>query len=517
MSSPSERPPTPDGARASRPGAHAAVGDDVPAPGDVIAGKYEVERVLGVGGMGFVVSARHLQLGQRVAVKFMRGEAARDPNAASRFLREARAAVSLSSEHVTKVLDVGTLESGAPYMVMEYLSGGDLAAVLHRSGPMSVADALNYVLQACEAIAEAHARGIVHRDLKPSNLFVTQHVDGTPLVKVLDFGISKMVDFNAPQGGGHTLTASGAVMGSPMYMSPEQVRDAKAVDARSDIWALGIILYELFTGKTPFEGTTLGDTLARIIADPLKRIREVRGEIPEGLDAVVMRCLERRVERRIQTVGELVGALLPFAPREAEPLVQRIMRLSRTTGSDTMTVLPSSAGARNNTPGTEPPWHRSDTATSHPSGLPANASKKRWAIFGGVAAIVVTVGAVAIYSNSARNTEHSTATPANASNSSLDRSPANAANPTGATAAPTELAPSVPAPTAAAGDRALVEGAGAGGSSAEGGPAPQEPASAPLSHSPAHKPASASIASGVTTKPAPPVTPSQKKSHYEDF
>jgi eukaryotic-like serine/threonine-protein kinase len=504
MSNPSERPPTPGGAGTSRPEG-GGEGGDIPAAGDVIAGKYEVERVLGVGGMGVVVSARHLQLGQRVAVKFMRGEAARDPNAANRFLREARAAVALSSEHVTKVLDVGTLQSGAPFMVMEYLSGGDLAALLHRSGPMSVADALNYVLQACEAIAEAHARGIVHRDLKPSNLFVTQHVDGTPLVKVLDFGISKMVEFNAPQGGGHSLTASGAVMGSPMYMSPEQVRDAKAVDARSDIWALGIILYELFTGRTPFEGNTLGDTLARIIADPVKRIREVRGDIPEGLDAIVMRCLERRAERRIQTVGELAGALLPFAPRETEPLVQRIMRLSRTSGSETMTVLPSSAGARNNTPGTEPPWHRSDTATSHASGLPANASKKRWAIFGGVAAVVITVGAVAIYSNSARNTEHSTATPA------------NAANPPGATAAPTEPATSVPAPTAAPGDRALVEDAGAGGSSAEGGPAPREPASAPLSHSPSHKPANPSTASGVTTKPAPPVMAPQKKSHYEDF
>src|SRR5258708_18125704 len=190
----------------------------VPAPGDVVASKYEVEKVLGVGGMGVVLAARHVQLGQRVAIKFMRLEAAREANAVNRFLREARAAVALSSEHVTKVLDVGTLESGAPYMVMEYLAGADLGEVLRQNGPLTVVWAVTSVLQACEAIAEAHVLGIIHRDLKPSNLFVTKRRDGTPLVKVLDFGISKTVEFNTA-GVQENLTASGLMIGAPWYMS----------------------------------------------------------------------------------------------------------------------------------------------------------------------------------------------------------------------------------------------------------------------------------------------------------
>ncbi|HEV3188844.1 MAG TPA: serine/threonine-protein kinase, partial [Polyangiaceae bacterium] len=188
MSSQREKQGTPRGAAASSKPDLPVSGADVPAVGEVIASKYEVEKVLGAGGMGIVVAARHHQLGQRVAIKFMRAEAALDTNAASRFLREARAAVALASEHVTKVLDVGVLDSGAPYMVMEYLNGIDLGEALHRDGPMSVSHALHVVLQACEGIAEAHSRGIVHRDLKPSNLFLTKHIDGTPLAKVLDFG-----------------------------------------------------------------------------------------------------------------------------------------------------------------------------------------------------------------------------------------------------------------------------------------------------------------------------------------
>jgi serine/threonine-protein kinase len=322
-------------------GPHGPLGTDprerIPAPGEVIASKYEVERVLGAGGMGVVIAARHIQLGQKVAIKFMRGQAATDSAAVGRFQREARAAAALMSEHVAKVFDVGTLENGAPYIVLEYLAGVDLAEVLRRNGPLSIHDALGAVLQACEALAEAHAIGIVHRDLKPSNLFYTRRKDGTPLVKVLDFGISKSAPLNtaSPEEG---LTASGHIMGSPGYMSPEQVRSAKAVDARSDIWSLGVILYELLTGVSPFAGETIGDTFARIVSETPPPVHERRPDIPARLSAVIARCLERDPNRRIQTVAELASKLAPFAPPEASLSVERILRLSGSSGD---TVGPS--------------------------------------------------------------------------------------------------------------------------------------------------------------------------------
>ena len=343
-------------------------------PGQIIAGKYEVERVLGAGGMGVVVAAKHIQLGQRVAIKFMRIEATADPNAVNRFVREARASAALTSEHVARVLDVATIETGEPYMVMEYLAGVDLAEVVRSGGPMAIPDAIGAVLQACEAIAEAHAVGIVHRDLKPSNLFATKRRDGTPLVKVLDFGISKTAQLNSNTGSQENLTASGLVMGSPGYMSPEQLRSAKAADARSDIWSLGVIVYELLTGKQPFTGETMGETFARIISEPPPPMRKERPEIPDALAAVVMQCLERDVGRRVQTVGEFATKLAPFGPRDAGMLVDRIRRMSPTgqsssqpvsSGPNTMTAMPFSgsdsmpSGSGSNETG--PAWLRSGT------------------------------------------------------------------------------------------------------------------------------------------------------------
>jgi serine/threonine protein kinase len=353
----------------------------VPESGDVVAGKYAVERVLGAGGMGVVVAARHLQLGQRVAIKFMRGEAVHDANSVERFLREARASVALTSEHVAKVLDVGTLENGSPYMVIEYLAGVDLAQVILRDGPLPVEEAVGYVVQACEAVAEAHVLGIVHRDLKPANLFATRRMDGTTLIKVLDFGISKAASVTGEFGA--SLTMSGMVMGSPGYMSPEQVRSAKGVDARSDIWSLGVILYELLSGRCPFVGETLGDTLAKIVSEAPPSVASRRPDLPQGLVAVVHGCLERSLGARIQTVGDLAAKLLPFAPRDSAISVDRIRRMTHiSTGGRSHPTPSTTAEARPETqPATDQPWEK--------SGMSAAASSRRW--FGLAAAAVVVV------------------------------------------------------------------------------------------------------------------------------
>src|SRR5580704_3122104 len=240
-------------------------GEHVAAPvrvGDVLADKYEVTRVLGEGGMGVVVAAMHRELEKLVALKFMHEELSVDADATERFLREAKSAARLSNEHVGRVLDVGRLPNGVPYIVMEYLEGKDLAELVRSRGRLPVAEVVEYLLQTCEAMAEAHALGVIHRDLKPHNLFVTTRPDGRSLIKVLDFGISKSMFANASP----TITAQ--TMGSPSYMSPEQMRSARSVDTRTDIWSLGVILYELLAGCLPFVGETMPELLIRVLSEP---------------------------------------------------------------------------------------------------------------------------------------------------------------------------------------------------------------------------------------------------------
>ena len=210
------------------------------ATGEVVAGKYLVERVVGSGGMGVIVAARHLQLDQQVALKFLHPHVLSSDQSVARFLREAKSTVRLKSDHVARVYDVDTLPNGAPYAVMELLEGVDLATYARTSGPLRIADAVEFVVQACEGIVEAHALGIVHRDLKPQNLFVTRRVNGSPRIKVLDFGISKSIG-----GADFSLTDSAVVLGSPLYMSPEQMKASRNVDVRSGVWSLGVIQYEL--------------------------------------------------------------------------------------------------------------------------------------------------------------------------------------------------------------------------------------------------------------------------------
>ncbi len=292
--------------------------------GDVIADKYEVERVLAEGGMGVVVAAQHKQLRRRVALKFLRAELCEMREVVVRFLREAQAMTTIQNEHVARVLDVGTMTTGAPYMVMEYLEGEDLAQSLERRDRLPVTEAVDYVLQGMEALAEAHTHGFVHRDLKPSNLFVTQRPDGSPLVKVLDFGISKVV---AGEGGGVDLTHAHGLLGSPLYMSPEQIRSSKSVDVRADIWTLGIILFELVSGQVPFQADSVPAVLAAIIADDPPRLIDLVPGSPPALSDVISRCLRRNRDERYASVADLANALRPFASREGHHSIDGIVRV----------------------------------------------------------------------------------------------------------------------------------------------------------------------------------------------
>ncbi|MFT3776549.1 MAG: serine/threonine-protein kinase [Minicystis sp.] len=293
--------------------------------GDVLADKYQVERVLGVGGMGVVVAAKHLTLGERVAIKFLLPQAMERADVVARFLREGQASARLRSEHITRVHDVGKLATGAPYLVMEYLDGQDLGVILRDKGPLSPERAVDFVMQACEALAEAHAAGVIHRDLKPSNLFVIRRLDGTPSIKLIDFGISK-VSVPSAEGMEGEMTATAVMMGSPLYMAPEQMASARDVDARADIWSLGIILHTLLTGLTPFRAATVMGVYEQIVqgAPPIRR---QRADVPEGLEAAILRCLQKDRRQRFANVGELAEALAPFGPPDARAAASRIQRI----------------------------------------------------------------------------------------------------------------------------------------------------------------------------------------------
>ncbi len=359
------------------------------APGTLLAGKYRVEKQLGRGGMGVVLSARHVQLDQRVAVKLMLPEALASTEAVARFLREARAAARITSDHVVRVFDVGTLETGEPFMAMEYLEGTDLGQQIASRGALPVEEAVAYVLEACEAIAEAHAVGVIHRDLKPSNLFLAKKRDGRSILKVLDFGISKVSQAGGASDGAATRTA--ALMGSPLYMSPEQMMSSRDVDARSDIWALGVVLYEALTGTLPYTGETLPQICMAVMQTAAEPPQSRNPALPAGLGDVVLRCMQKSPAERYASVGELADALGPFS----RGAVASVERIRHTLSAPSSTGVPSLADA-------EPARTAPVDAATAPRGAGTNANwgethagreqPKRvpWALVAGAAVAVVS-------------------------------------------------------------------------------------------------------------------------------
>jgi serine/threonine-protein kinase len=380
--------------------------------GDLLAGKYRVERILGEGGMGVVVAAHHELLDQHVAVKLLYQDIA-DREAQSRLLLEARACAKLQSEHVARVVDVDTGADGLPFIVMELLEGADLCQIADARGALPRWLVVDYVLQALEGLAHAHSRGIVHRDLKPSNLFLANRSDGTQLIKILDFGISKSTDPVFDSAGEKKralqLTGGRAVLGSPPYMSPEQVRSPKTVDPRTDIWSLGVVMYELLTNSMPFGGDEINETFAQILEKEPQPIRQLVTGVPEGLEQVVMKCLSKNRDQRFADVAELARALVAFGSgtwmQSADRVAATIARgLEEASSGPRVKNGPASSGELERVAIPSSPGRRNDSMQPELTGT-ASTVARRFTVLGsrgrnllalsvviGVAAIVLILG-----------------------------------------------------------------------------------------------------------------------------
>lgn len=468
--------------------------------GKVFLGKYRVEELLGQGGMGIVARCTHLALDEQVAIKMLRPDVLTDEDATSRFMREAQAAVKLRSEYVARVSDVGTFENGVPYMVMEYLDGQDLGVLLEAQHHVNVQWAIDLVLQAAEALAEAHSIGIVHRDVKPTNLFVTWRPDGTSLIKVLDFGISK-----SPMGTDMQLTQTQSLLGTPAYMSPEQMRSARLVDARTDIWSLGTVMYELIEGRRPFEAESFSEMCVKVAVDAPAPMVNASPELQQ----VILRCLAKSPEQRYPSMADLGRDLVPFArdPHAAQMMVERMFRMlgrssgvwDGSSGSGAQPLkspvpghirdLKSGPVARAQTPIPGAPEAADTTLQdrSAPAIVPIDVRPRRRSglVIGLVATAAIAIGAtVMVITNNGRASDEDvqTDTPAVVP----DDKPADPpADPTGATAGATTVKPADP---------------------------PADPPGDPTAAKPADHESSADVVEPAEdTKPAPPKKDPPKK------
>ena len=357
--------------------------------GRVIAGKYRIESVIAEGGQGTVVRATHLRLKQPVAIKFPHLPEDDMIRPVARLFREARAVFRLQGEHVARIVDVDLVE-GAPFIVMEYLDGVDLKELLSRRGPLPVDEAVGLILQACDAVAEAHELGIVHRDLKPSNLFVIERPDGTPMLKVLDFGLSK-TERARKWTEDAELTQPAVRLGSPRYMSPEQVRDPRAVDGRSDIWALGAILQELLTGTAVFRARGEDAVLAEILKREPAPLSLLRQGVPPEVERAVWRCLQKLREHRFATVGELAEALAGAAPSWAAVNLQRLRRQKGDSDAEANSGGSQGSGAAARTDAGLPPATPEDGPPGQRGTGPSRAALRRMVLAAAGGACVVLI------------------------------------------------------------------------------------------------------------------------------
>ncbi|MET0411295.1 MAG: protein kinase, partial [Polyangiaceae bacterium] len=373
------------------------------AVGSVLAGKFRIERVIGIGSMGVVLAATHLGIDEKVAIKFIRSEMQKLPGVLARFAREAKAAVRLKSEHIAQVLDVGVSDSIGPYIVMEYLEGQNLAEILETQGPLEIRRACHYVMQACEALAMAHANGITHRDIKPENLFVTRQGD-RELVKLLDFGISKAALTGKVFGDDLSEGDSACLLGTPLYMSPEQIRATAEVHHPTDIWSLGAVLYELITGRSAFVADSVAQVWNRILETNPGPLAHYCPHAPAELQAVIDRCLEKDPGRRFGSVADLALALQPFAPSRARQHAQRACAiLGRASDSvypaapPNMASLRATAVARSSRPA-GPRRTLSEVTSAAPASsrqswvVTPRPSRGRWAVLGLIGAALIAVG-----------------------------------------------------------------------------------------------------------------------------
>lgn len=445
--------------------------------GDIVDGKYKIEAVIGRGGMGVVVAAQHMQLKETVALKFLLAQAEDEDEFRSRFLREAQVSAKLRGEHVTRLMDFGAPEGAPPFMVMEYLQGVDVRQAIKQNGPLPVEVAIDYIVQACEGLAEAHALGVVHRDLKPSNLFLTKRLDGSDLVKILDFGVSKMAGQKDVD---DDLTTAGSVLGSPRYMSPEQLRNSGDVDARADVWSLGAIFYEMLTGHAPFQAPSTAALCAKILGtDPIPTIIAERPDVPPAVEQAAFKCLAREREQRTPDVSGFIADLalatnLPWVSA-AVGRISAVLERRSTRGEGFSGSYPGlSASSARLGPLSSPSAMAMSDASSRSSKVEPAPAARRPMVPIAIAAVLLLLGGGLLLTR--RSPEPVAAAPAVASPAPV-APPPSAAPPTPAT---TEARPATPpSATASAAPPAADPPRGNKGGGKKGGAAPPGPTPPP--------------------------------------